>query len=492
VNTVSGKHYIGGEWLDSSSEETFESFNPYNGQPWYVAAMGSDEDVDRAVKAARGALEDPAWRDLTASKRGALLRKLGDVIGENAEELARLETMDNGKLIREMRGQLRTLPEWYYYFSGIADKVQGEVIPALRPEILNYTLREGVGVVGAITPWNSPLLLLTMKLAPALAAGNSIVIKPSEHSSASTLRLMSLVEQAGFPRGVVNVVTGRGEAGAALAAHPNVDKIAFTGGSDTGRIVGQAAIGHFARVTLELGGKSAQLVFPDANVEAATAGLVAGIFAAAGQSCIAGSRAFIHEDLYDEVVELIGSRARGIQLGNPLDDETELGPLALRQQLDKVEHYVAVAREEGANLVAGGARPANANGGWFYLPTVFADVQNDMTIAQEEIFGPVLAVLRFRDEAEAIKLANQTRFGLAAGIWTRDLARAHRVAAGVNAGTVWINTYRAISPMSPFGGFGASGLGKENGFAVMNEYTRLKSVWVNTSDEPPEDPFVLR
>jgi acyl-CoA reductase-like NAD-dependent aldehyde dehydrogenase len=485
------KHFIDGDWHESTSEERFGSINPYTGENWYSAALGDRSDVERAVRAARRAFEDRRWRDLTPTARGRLLRNLGDLVGEAGERLARVETTDTGKLIREMRGQLERLPEYFYYYAGLADKVQGDVIPTLQPGFLNYTLREPVGVVGAITSWNSPLLLTTMKLAPALAGGNTVVLKPSEHASASVLELMPLVAEAGFPPGVVNVVTGRGEVGAALASDPGVDKVSFTGGTEAGRHVGRAAIDHFARVTLELGGKSPQVVFADADLDAAAISIVAGIFAAAGQTCIAGSRAVVHADVHDELLERIGARARSIRLGDPLDEQTELGPLAFREQLEKVERYVAAARDEGARLVVGGSQP-DEYGGWFYLPTVFADVRSDMEIAQEEIFGPILSVLRFEDEEEGVALANDSRFGLAAGVWTQQLARAHRVASRLNAGTVWINAYRTTSPLSPMGGFGDSGFGKENGTAVMQDYTRLKSVWVNTADSPPADPFVQR
>jgi acyl-CoA reductase-like NAD-dependent aldehyde dehydrogenase len=489
-------HYIGGEWVPAAEGETFESFNPASGQAWYRAARGSATDIGRAVAAARTAFEHPSWRGLTATARGRLLRRLGDLIGENAERLAVAEATDNGKLIREMRGQLAVLPEWYYYFAGLADKVHGEVIPALRKEILNYTLREPIGVVGAITPWNSPLLLTSMKLAPALAAGCTIVVKPSEHTSASLLEMMPLFEEAGFPAGVVNVVTGFGaDCGQALVDDPGIDKLAFTGSSAVGRMIAATAGKRLVRVTLELGGKSPQLVFADAGPQSAAMGIVAGVFAAAGQTCVAGSRVFLHEDIHDEVLERVLERTRRIRIGNPLDPETELGPLALREQLAKVEHYVSVGRDtDGATLLYGGGRPAIAaeTGGWYHEPTIFTDARNDMTICQEEIFGPVAMVMRFRTEEEAVELANATPYGLAAGVWTRDLARAHRVASGISAGTVWINTYRAMSPMSPLGGFGLSGLGKENSTEVMREYTRLKSIWVNTSDEPTADPFVLR
>ena len=485
-------HYIGGEYRPAAAGRTFQSFNPATAQPWYEAARGDAEDVDRAVQAARAAFESDAWSGLTNTQRGRLLRKLGDLVGEQAETLACTESSDNGKLLREMRGQLAVLPEYFYYFAGMADKLLGDVIPGLRKEILNYTLREPVGVVAAISPWNSPLLLTAMKLAPALSAGNTIVIKPSEHTSASILALMPLVEQAGFPAGVVNVVTGFGsEVGPPLVNHPLVAKIAFTGGTETGRRIASAAAERLVPVTLELGGKSPNIVFPDADLESAAMGIIAGIFAAGGQTCVAGSRVFLHRDVYEPVLEMVVDRAARIRIGDPLDAETELGPLALAEQLDKVQRFVESGVGDGATIAVGGQRLADRPG-WYFEPTVLTGVKNEMRVAREEIFGPVASVLTFTDEDQVVAAANDSSFGLAAGIWTRDLARAHRVAGRLDAGTVWINTYRSMSPMSPLGGFKESGIGKENGFSVMHAYTREKSVWVNTSDEPTPDPFVMR
>ncbi len=492
ISEVRRQHFIDGEWADASSGRTFPSINPTNAKPWYHAAEGTREDIDRAVRSARAAFEHPSWRDLTQTARGRVLRRLADLVGEHGESLARTEVADNGKLLREMRGQLSVIPEWLYYFAGMADKVQGETIPGSSISILNYTLRQPIGVVGAITPWNSPLLLTLMKLAPALAGGNTIVIKPSEHTSASLLELMPLVLEAGIPPGVVNVVTGFGaEAGDALVRHPLVSKIAFTGGTETGRRIAAIAGERLVRVTLELGGKSPNIVFPDADLANASMGIVAGIFAAAGQTCVAGSRVFLHDDVYDEVLERVTARARAIVLGDPLADATEIGPLAFAGHLETVAGYAQIAQDEGATLTLGGHRRDDL-GGYFFEPTIFTDVHNRMRIAQEEVFGPILAVQRFRDEDDVVARANDSRFGLAAGLWTRDLSRAHRVASRLEAGTVWINTYRAMAPMSPLGGVKDSGLGRENGFEVMREYTRVKSVWVSTSDEAVPDPFVLR
>ena len=487
------QHFIGGEPVAPESGEYFDSTNPANRETLYQAARGNAADIQRAVAAARAAFEDPRWRDLSQTRRGRLLRRLGDLIGENAEELARMEVLDNGKLLREMRGQLGTVPEYYYYYAGLADKIHGEVVPASDRRVLNYTLREPLGVVGAITPWNSPLTLTTSKLAPALAVGNTVVVKPSEYTSRTALRLAELALEAGFPEGVVNVVTGFGaEAGQALVDHPDLAKISFTGSTATGARIAAATARRFIGSTLELGGKSPNIVFEDANVANAAMGVVAGIFAAAGQTCIAGSRVFAQRAVYDELLERVTERAKTIRIGDPLDAETELGPLAFEDQRDKVAGYVDLGRSEGARVLTGGRASDGGLGGYFYEPTILVDVHNDMRVVREEIFGPVVAIMPFDTEDEVVRLANDTDYGLAAGVWTANLARAHRMAGRLDAGTVWVNTYRAMSPMSPRQGFKSSGVGIEHGTETVKEYTRLKSVWINTSEDPVADPFTMR
>jgi len=486
--------YVGGEWIAPSSGEWFESYNPFTGEAWALIPRGNAQDADHAVRTAHAAFTDGPWPQMTASQRGALLRKLGDLIAANAQGLAELEVLDNGKLIAEMRAQLNYAPQWYYYFGGLADKIEGAVIPLDKKGYFNFTRYEPLGVVAAITPWNSPLLLTAWKLAPALAAGNTVVLKPSEFTSVSTLEFARLVEEAGFPAGVVNVVTGYGkEVGMPLVEHPLTRKIAFTGSDATGRIINEAAARGFKKVGLELGGKSPNIVFEDANLEDAVNGAVSGIFAATGQTCIAGSRLLLHESVHDAFVEKLLVLAKTAKMGNPLSMDTQVGPVTTRPQYEKVLSYIDIARSEGAQLRLGGgpATRPECGTGWFVEPTIFTGVDNRMRIAQEEVFGPVLSVIPFRDEEEAVRIANDVRFGLGAGVWTRDIGRAIRMAERIQSGTVWVNTYRAVSYMSPFGGYKDSGVGRENGQDAIYEYLQLKSVWINTG-AATANPFVMR
>ncbi len=457
-------------------------------------AKGAKEDADAAVTAAQQAFTQGEWPGLNPTQRGHLLRRLGDLIGSKAEYLAECEVRDNGKLKLEMFGQLQYVPEFYYYQAGLADKIEGRVIPIDKPGIFNYTRYEPLGVVACITPWNSPILLLSMKLAPALAAGNTVVVKPSEFTSTSTLELASLFEEAGFPPGVFNVVTGFGpEVGEPLVADDRVKKVCFTGSEMGGVRVYQTAAEGLKSVTLELGGKSPNIVFEDANLDNAVKGAVAGIFAASGQTCIAGSRLLVQESIHDAFVERLVDFARSAKLGNPIDMDTEVGPVTTPPQFEKVLNYIDIGKNEGAEVVLGGGRPdrPELGKGWFIEPTIFKGVNNKMRIAQEEIFGPVLSIIPFRDDEEAVEIANDVLYGLAAGIWTQNLARAHKVAARIQAGTVWVNTYRAVSVTSPFGGWKRSGLGHENGSEAIKQFMQEKSVWINTSEEFP-NPFAMR
>lgn len=482
--------YINDEWVPATSGAELTCTNPFSGQVWASVPVAGDADLDAAVLAARSAFADGPWATSSPAERARYLRRLATLIQDNAKEIAEIQVRENGKLLREVNGQAALMVDHCSYYAGLAEVLHGETITTSVPDMFTYTAREPLGVVGIITPWNSPLLLMLWKLGPALAAGNTVVIKPSEITPVSTLLFAKLIEQAGFPAGVVNVITGDGNVGSALVAHPGVDKIAFTGSTATGKAIASAAGARLASVSLELGGKSPNIIFADADLTSAVNGILAGVFGASGQTCMAGSRVLIQDDVYDEVAKSLVERAQSIRLGDPMDLQSEMGTVAFRGQFDKVLDYVEVAQQEGARLLCGG-RKATGPGlddGLFIEPTVFGEVDNTMRIAREEVFGPVASLIRFTDEDDAVRIANDTPFGLAAGVWTGNVGRAHRMAKRVRAGTVWINTYRRTNYAMPFGGYNESGIGRENGLAALHEFTEVKSVWINHGGAI-KDPF---
>ncbi len=485
--------YIGGNWCEPSTGQWLDTINPYTGECWAKIPRGAVQDVECAVAAAQAAFEGD-WAKIKPSQRGKLLVKFADLVEGEAERLAQIEVRDNGKLFAEMFAQTKYLAEWYRYYGGLADKIEGTVIPSDKSDTFNFTRYEPLGVVAMITPWNSPLLLLTWKLAAALATGNVAVIKPSEFTSASTLEFVSLFAKVGFPPGVVNVVTGLGsEVGAALVAHRSIAKIAFTGSDVSGQAIYEAAAKNITPVSLELGGKSPNIVFEDADLEAAVVGAISGIFAATGQTCIAGSRLLLQRSIHDQFMTKLLKVVSSAKIGDPMSAETHVGPVTTPAQYKKVLDYIAVAKSEGAKCVLGG-KPytgPGSRGGQFIEPTIFTDVKNEMKVAQEEIFGPVLAVIPFDDEDEAVRIANDVDFGLAAGVWTGNIGRAIRMSEKLKVGTVWINTYRAVSYTSPFGGYKRSGLGRESGLESVKEYLQVKSVWIATKSSTA-NPFIIR
>jgi aldehyde dehydrogenase (NAD+) len=487
--------YIDGKWVGAQSGKTFETFNPYTGEAWALIPECGPEDAALAVEAASRAFESGPWPQLTPTARGKAMRRIAGLIEKHAGYLAEIEVRDNGKLISEMLAQTKYLPEWFYYYGGLADKIQGAVVPVDRPEHFNYILREPVGVCAFIIPWNSPLMLAGWKLAPALAAGCTVVIKPSEYTSASLLEFMRLViAEADIPPGVVNVVTGYGAvAGEALVTHAKVAKVAFTGGTVTGARVNELAAKTFKKVSLELGGKSPNIVFDDCIMEDAVSGAISGIFAATGQTCIAGSRLLVQESIHDVFVQKLVAMARQAKLGDPSQFETQVGPVTTPPQYRKVLSYIDIAKGEGATCVLGGGPAGKEEGGgtYFVKPTIFTGVDNKMRIAQEEVFGPVLSVIKFKDEDDAVRIANDIAYGLGAGVWTQSVKRAHTMARRIKAGTVWVNTYRAVSFLMPFGGYKASGLGRENGIEAIDGYLQSKSVWINNGPGGG-NPFIMK
>ena len=490
------EHYqmlIDGKWVDASDGKTFESVNPATGKAWASVPEATAEDVDRAVQAAHRAFSEGEWADALPTQRGKLLRKLGDLLADNSENLGRIETVDTGKMLKETMWQAKYIAEFFHFYAGCADKIHGETLPIDKPDMMAMTIREPLGVCAAVVPWNSQMFLVAVKIGPALAAGNTVVLKCSEHASAPLLEFGKLIEEAGFPPGVVNIVSGHGDpCGKSLTSHPLVARISFTGGPGAAKHILYNSAENFAEVSLELGGKSPFIVFEDADIESAVNGSIAGIFGASGQSCVAGSRLYLHEDIADEFLEKMVSIAKNIRIGDPLAEETQMGPLATNGQIECVKTEVAHAIEQGGKLLHGGKQPDGMDEGLYFEPTIIECPDQAMRIVDTEMFGPVLSVLRFKDEEEVIHLANDTKHGLAAGIFTLNGARAMRVMKKIRAGIVWVNTYRVVSPIAEFGGCKDSGYGRESGMQAIYDYTRPKTAWINTSSEPMANPFVMR
>lgn len=476
--------FINGQWVDAVSGKTFEAFNPATGEVNATIAEGGVEDIDRAVKAARNAFESGPWADMSPSNRGRLLFEVAQELRNKSEFFAEVESRGNGLPINETRHiAIPSMIDVLEFYAGLATKIQGETLASPNNRF-NFTLKEPLGVIGAIVPWNFPLMLTMWKLAPALAAGNTIVIKPAEQTPISTLELVKVFQEVGIPNGVINVVPGYGQgAGRALSSHTDVDKIAFTGSTRTGKLIMQAASKNLKPVSLELGGKSPNIIFADANIENAIRGSMFGIYFGQGQVCASGSRMFVQESIYDTFMDAFTNKVKTIKVGDPLDPSTQMGPQISLQQLERIEKYVASGIEEGATLSLGGKRSAPVNNGYFFTPTIFEDVTTDMTIAKEEIFGPVLSVIRFKDEQDVLEKANDTIYGLAAGVWTENVKRAHRMIKGLKAGTVYVNTFSMLDSVSPFGGTKQSGFGRELGIQAMDMYTETKSVWMDLSDD---------
>ena len=486
------KMLIDGQWVDASDGGRFDSVDPATNQAWASIPEATEADVDAAVRAAHRAQTEGPWASLTPSQRGKLLGKLGDLLAENSEALGRVETRDTGKMFKETAWQAKYIAEYFHFFAGAADKISGETLPIDKPDMFVFTDREPLGVVAAVIPWNSQMFLSAVKIGPALAAGNTIVLKASEEASTPLLAFGKLVEQAGIPAGVINIVTGHGEpCGRALTSHPLVARVAFTGGPKAAAHVIRNTAENYAALSLELGGKSPFIVFDDANLESAVNGSVAGIFGASGQSCVAGSRLFLQDGIADAFLERMIATAQGIRIGDPMAEETEMGPLCTRAQVEHIRSQIATATAQGGRVLTGGTQPAGLSAQYFE-PTIIEAPDPSLDIVDTELFGPVLTVQRFRDEAHVLALANQSAHGLAAGIFTRDSARSIRMAKAIRAGIVWVNTYRAISPIAAFGGEKMSGYGREAGMQAMYDYTRPKTVWMNLSDEPLSSPFQPR
>ena len=486
------KMFINGEWVNSDTEKTFETLNPENNKPWAVVPEASASDVDRAVKAAQNAFEGE-WPKLLPKERARYLRMIGDKLRDNAEHLGKIETIDTGKLYRETYKQANYIAEYYDYYAGLADKVEGTVLPIDKPNIQAITTRIPIGVIAAIVPWNSQMFLTATKLAPALAMGNTVVIKCSELAPATMFEFAKLIQETGIPKGVVNVISGFGEpCGKALTSHNLVEKIAFTGGPETARHIIRNSAENLSEVSLELGGKSPVAVFNDANQENAINGITAGIFGASGQSCIAGSRLYLQEGIYDEFLDKLSKRAEKIKIGAPMDPETEMGPISNYKQLEVIEKNIKLTLEQGGRLKCGGQRHSFSNEGYYFPATIIECDNHNLPVAENELFGPVLSVMKFKTEDEVVSKMNDNQYGLSSGVYTSDLARGMRVSKAIRAGITFVNTYRLISPTAPFGGIKDSGYGKEAGLESIKDYTRVKTTWFYTSDEPTLDPFSIR
>ena len=486
------KMFINGEWVNSDTGKIFETLNPENNKPWAVVPEASASDVDRAVKAAQNAFEGE-WPKLLPKERARYLRMIGDKLRENAEHLGKIETIDTGKLYRETYKQANYIAEYYDYYAGLADKVEGTVLPIDKPNIQAITTRIPIGVIAAIVPWNSQMFLTATKLAPALAMGNTVVIKCSELAPATMFEFAKLIEETGIPKGVVNVISGFGEpCGKALTSHNLVEKIAFTGGPETARHIIRNSAENLSEVSLELGGKSPVAVFNDANQENAINGITAGIFGASGQSCIAGSRLYLQEEIYDEFLDKLSKRAEKIKIGAPMDPETEMGPISNYKQLEVIEKNIKLTLEQGGRLKCGGQRHSFSNEGYYFPATIIECDNHNLPVAENELFGPVLSVMKFKTEDEVVSKMNDNQYGLSSGVYTSDLARGMRVSKAIRAGITFVNTYRLISPTAPFGGIKDSGYGKEAGLESIKDYTRVKTTWFYTSDEPTLDPFSIR
>ena len=485
------KHYINGKF--SSGSERFETLNPANGMPWATFPSATEDESNFAIESAHKALYDGAWSSLTPTQRGKLIHRLGDLISEHASELGDLETRDSGKLAVETRAQSSYVSDYYYYYAGLADKIQGEVLPIDKPDMRVFTTREPIGVVVAIVPWNAQLFLSATKIAPALAAGNTLVVKASEQAPAALFKFAELVEKSGFPPGVINIITGFAEpCGRVLTTHPKVARIAFTGGTEVARHIVRNSAENFAHVSLELGGKSPMLIFEDCNIDGAVNGIIAGNFGASGQSCVAGSRVFIQRSIHSKIVAKIKERSKNIIVGDPLDSDTQVGPLATKLQVERALSVVKQSIKQGASLIFGGNKPSHKKEGWYFEPTLLDCPNQEFDCVKTELFAPVISVIAFDTEEEAIRMANDSAYGLGAGVFTENLARAHRVSEKIQSGIVWINTYRAISPIAPFGGVKQSGGSREAGIDAIHEYTRTKTTWINTSSEPMSNPFIMR